>query len=182
MENNTNGYENTALGYKALHTPAGNTGNAALGHSALQNCNNADYNTAFGYNAIGSVVLTGSYNTAVGQNAHPYSETMEYTATFGYNAVALASGKVKFGDNTQVSWIGGHSAWHNTSDGRFKRNIKEDVPGLAFILKLRPVTYQLNVFALDRFCGLTDSALNNSKLAEKNRDKVRTGFIEQEVE
>jgi hypothetical protein len=182
MENNTNGYENTALGYKALHTPAGNTGNAALGHSALQNCNNADYNTAFGYNAIGSVVLTGSYNTAVGQNAHPYSETMEYTATFGYNAVALASGKVKFGDNTQVSWIGGHSAWHNTSDGRFKRNIKEDVPGLAFILKLRPVTYQLNVFALDRFCGLTDSELNNSELAEKNRDKVRTGFIAQEVE
>ena len=42
------------------------------------------------------------------------------------------------------------------SDGRFKFNVKEDVKGLEFINKLRPVTYQMDTKKLDGF-------LNNSQ-------------------
>lgn len=33
----------------------------------------------------------------------------------------------------------------NLSDGRFKEDVQENVPGLEFIKELRPVTYTVNV-------------------------------------
>jgi trimeric autotransporter adhesin len=64
------------------------------------------------------------------------------------------------------------------SDARFKTNVKENVPGLAFITNLRPVTYLVDIEAIHRFTGISNATdLNPAALAQ-----VRTGFIAQEVE
>jgi hypothetical protein len=75
------------------------------------------------------------------------------------------------------------------SDGRFKENVKEDVPGLSFINQLRPVTYRLNRNQINEFTGVY---ARREKIREENPgaefltgDKysaVTTGFIAQEVE
>jgi len=62
----------------------------------------------------------------------------------GYNARVNASTKVVIG-NTAVTSIGGYADWTNFSDQRFKTAVQENVKGLEFILKLRPVTYQLDI-------------------------------------
>ncbi len=48
--------------------------------------------------------------------------------------------------NSSTTSTGGYTNWTNISDGRYKKNVDEDgVVGLDFILKLRPVTYNLDV-------------------------------------
>ena len=66
------------------------------------------------------------------------------------------------------------------SDGRIKENIKENVKGLDFILKLRPVTYNINLDEENRILGITDKLdLPNKYDIEQ---VIKTGFIAQEVE
>ena len=82
--------------------------------------------------------------------------------------------------NSSVTWIGGNSTWHNTSDARMKNNIKEDVKGLDFIMELRPVTYYFDKDKMDELIGTVDS----SDYAEKyDKEKIKqSGFLAQEVE
>jgi hypothetical protein len=94
--------------------------------------------------------------------------------------------------NSFVNSIGGFANWSNISDGRVKKNIKQNVPGLTFINKLRPVTYNLDLDAADRILqppvrkdkdGKTvvpsqfDISARNAKL-----QIVYTGFVAQDVE
>jgi trimeric autotransporter adhesin len=85
--------------------------------------------------------------------------------------------------NSSVTSIGGKVGWTTLSDGRFKKNIQEDVPGLAFITKLRPVTYTLDIAALDKASGNADqgSLEEGSAKAAAAKEK-HTGFVAQEVE
>jgi len=82
--------------------------------------------------------------------------------------------------NSSVTWIGGHSTWHSTSDEAVKNNIKEDVKGLDFILKLRPVTFNFDKDKMDQLISATDS----SDYPEKyDVEKIKqSGFLAQEVE
>jgi hypothetical protein len=84
-----------------------------------------------------------------------------------------------------------YANWSNISDGRFKKNINENVPGLVFINKLQPITYTLDATGIDNFLhadllqdkqiGGQAKALMSKALAE--REKVTyTGFIAQDVE
>ena len=86
----------------------------------------------------------------------------------------------------------GLANWTNISDGRVKKNIKANVPGLAFINKLKPVTYNLDLDAADKIIqhsSLTRAdAKENQRSAEKLEERRRkeevvyTGFVAQEVE
>jgi hypothetical protein len=69
------------------------------------------------------------------------------------------------------------------SDGRFKKNIQEDVPGLSFITKLKPVTYTLDIAAIDKASGITEqgSSADATAKAEATKEK-HTGFVAQDVE
>ncbi|HET6769079.1 MAG TPA: tail fiber domain-containing protein, partial [Chitinophagaceae bacterium] len=85
--------------------------------------------------------------------------------------------------NSSITSIGGFANWSNFSDGRFKRNVKEDVPGLAFITKLHPVTYTLDVDAINDFTSKdlpADKKLQTVNPEKKN--EIFTGFMAQEVE
>jgi hypothetical protein len=88
-----------------------------------------------------------------------------------------------------VTVIGGYVNWSNLlSDGRFKENVKENVPGLSFITKLRPVTYTINAKKLDEHIMryMPDSVkarrMQNTDTSAKASSKIHTGLIAQEVE
>jgi hypothetical protein len=115
--------------------------------------------------------------------------------------MVTASNQVRIG-NTAVTSIGGEVNWTAFSDGRYKKNTKEDVPGLSFITKLRPVTYTLDVNSIDSklkvkqpegtgvkladetarlIAALQPSSEEQKAKAEKAK-VVYTGFVAQEVE
>ena len=63
-----------------------------------------------------------------------------------------ASNQVFLG-NLSTGWIGGNTTWHTFSDARIKNTIMEDVKGLDFILRLRPVTYHISNKAITTLTG-----------------------------
>ncbi len=77
--------------------------------------------------------------------------------------------------------IGGPVGWTNLSDGRFKDNVKENVAGLDFVMKLRPVTYNFNNEKLNDYLHVPDS-LRDRETSAQDLQIVHTGFIAQEVE
>jgi hypothetical protein len=97
-----------------------------------------------------------------------------------------------------VTSIGGFANWTNVSDGRYKKDVQENVPGLDFILRLRPVTYHLDVTGIARFLGegefrpkregrekpqVDESTLALERQSRAEKEKILyTGFIAQEVE
>jgi hypothetical protein len=64
------------------------------------------------------------------------------------------------------------------SDGRFKKEIKEDVAGLEFIKQLRPVSYVIDNGALNKFLGVP----NVDGMPAAASAVRESGFIAQEVE
>ena len=176
---NTTGAYNTASGSFSLYSNYTGDRNSANGYQSLYSNLSGHYNTASGVRALFSNIA-GNYNTAMGYNAGPASgPTLENTTALGYLAVPTASNQVRLG-NTSVTSIGGQVDWTAFSDGRFKKDIKEDVSGLDFINDLRPVSYTVDKVRLNEFLHISDSSSN---LAEAKRVPPRqTGFVAQEVE
>ncbi len=208
---NTTGSANTAIGYYSLYYSTGG-GNTASGNYSIYRNTTGSYNTASGDNslnynttgkgntAIGALSLTlnstGSYNTALGYAAGVVTVNYTNATAIGYNVRVNASNKVIVG-NTSVTSIGGQVGWSIFSDGRYKKDIKENVQGLAFINSLRPITYTVNVQGLNEYYNtgrkqVVDNAVSDStdeaanaeiKKGEEAAAKiVYNGFVAQEVE
>ena len=182
--NSNQSSENTAVGSKTLFSNTTGYCNTANGYKALYLSTTGSFNTANGdYALYGNT--TGSLNTAVGYSSGPTSNNLSNTGAFGYNAKPTASNTIVIG-NTSITQIGGNVAWSNLSDGRFKTRVTANVPGLEFIMKLRPVTFHWNLDALDKFKGINESDTQKDPEMQKARHdketKLYTGFIAQEVE
>ena len=230
---NTGGSFNTASGYEALYSNTTGLENVATGYHALRYLNKGFFNTASGdyalylasetYNntASGALALalltTGHHNTALGKGAgytfNPNNSTfvgalsdattsVTNSTALGYGAMVTADNQVRIG-NSAVTSIGGEVNWTAFSDGRYKKNLKADVPGLEFITKLRPVTYTLDVSGIDsKLTAKQPAAGAGVKLADETAKLlaavqpsteeqiakaekakvVYTGFVAQEVE
>ncbi|MEQ9467256.1 MAG: tail fiber domain-containing protein [Ekhidna sp.] len=167
------GSDNTAIGRSSQATSSTGIYNSSLGSLSFNQLTTGSYNTAVGYLA-GYNVLTSTNSTYIGREADQTlaGSTLANSMALGYNAKTTASNQVRIG-NTSVTDIGGYASWTDLSDARFKRNILNDVPGLDFILKLRPVTYQIDLPTLNQFLGID---------AEDERQERITGFMAQEVE
>jgi hypothetical protein len=183
---NTNGTSNTATGYQALMSNISGNQNTALGYTALDQSTTGHVNTGIGYNALGTNI-TGTANTAIGALSDVTTSNLGNATAIGYFTFVNASNKVVIG-STAVTVIGGQVGWSTLSDGRFKENIKENVPGLDFITKLKPVTYTLNIGKLDRHLvqEMPDS-VQQKYLKEKEDNSnassiIHTGFVAQDVE
>jgi len=174
---NTTGFENTATGSYSLYSNITGAYNVATGFESLKYNTTGNGNTAIGYISLWSNT-TGQNNTAIGLSAYSSGNYSNSTA-LGHDAEPGASNKIMLG-NSSVTWIGGHSSWHNTSDARMKNNIQEDVKGLDFIMELRPLTYYYDIEKMNDLIGVADS----SDYAEKyNKEKIKqSGFLAQEVE
>jgi hypothetical protein len=184
MRFNTSGSSNTAIGAHALYNNTVGGTNAALGASALYANTTGRFNTA-----VGGIALynnrTGSFNTGIGYNTTLTRDSFSNATAIGYGAVVNASNKVRIG-NSAVTAIEGQVPFTVPSDGRFKYSVKEDVKGLDFIMRLRPVTYQFDVKRFDMQYGSKEgSAANYAMHAAYYNEAAslrRSGFIAQEVE
>ena len=79
--------------------------------------------------------------------------------------------------------IGGAVSWSVGSDKRIKSNIKEDVPGLAFINLLHPVTYNLDIHKQMAITGADKRKDFKPWDGMYDIEKIRmTGFLAQDVE
>jgi hypothetical protein len=106
-------------------------------------------NTAIGNRALATLV-SGNFNTAIGDSADVFGVTTATNSTaIGYQALVNANNNIVLG-NASITRIGGIVGWTTVSDGRYKKSVAEDVKGLDFIMKLRPVTYQ---FDFDKIRG-----------------------------
>lgn len=197
MYTNTTGNWNTANGHQALYFNNG-TANSAFGLNGLYNTTSGGYNTACGYQAL-FLNTTGFYNVAVGGNTNYYNTSASLNtavgfdagcnngtfptnfSAFGYNAghIGSNSNTIELG-NTSVTWIGGQVGWWTSSDRRIKDNVQSNVPGLSFITKLNPVTYNLNIHKQNELCGINDTIEWEGKYDIEKI--IQTGFIAQEVE
>ena len=159
LKNNT-GASNTAIGYRSLYSNTTGFHNVAIG-------NFASLSNTIGYK-----------NTSVGYN----SKTLNYhnATAIGYNAAVSGHNTIRLG-NSSVNSIGGYANWSNVSDRRFKTDIQENVVGLDFIKKLRPVTYHLDMDAIAKYNKTPDS-LRLPKSERLKAAELQTGFIAQEVE
>lgn len=155
-----------------------------MGFEALKNTSTGVANTSIGYTA-GATNTTGTYNTYLGYGADGTSATLTNSTAIGYGALVNASNKVRIG-NTAVTVVEGPVAY-TVSDGRFKTNVTENVKGLEFINKLRPVTYKMDTKTLDDFNiqNMSDSAKTRHQEGMSFAPSmaiIHSGFIAQEVE
>lgn len=216
LNNNSTGYGNAAFGYGALHNNTTGRFNTAVGMEALYGGNpytiyEGYQNTAVGFQAL-AFGGTGYDNVAVGQSSaahaadhvvgntcigswtriHYTLDTCKNSTAIGWSAIVTASDQVRIG-NSNISSIGGFAGWSNISDGRFKKNIQQNVPGLDFILQLKPVTYNLDITGLNSWLGGNDSTIfsggyktalpqQDENTIRQKEKQVMTGFLAQEVE
>ena len=163
-----------SLGYQSGASITSGTGNVGVGSYTCGGGNN-------------------SHCTAVGQSAGSAGGGFDNAIAIGYSVYFSGSNEVRIGNNAITS-IGGWANWSNVSDGRVKKNIKENVPGLSFINKLHPITYNLNLDAADKILQHAEIKDKDGKIVMQpsqqdvnSRKKAKeqivyTGFIAQDVE
>jgi len=138
-------------------------------------------------------ITTGNYNSGLGEYAGPAAGNGAFinTTAIGYNSTPSASNRITLGTVANNNLTGGYGTWQNLSDARFKRNVSENVPGLAFITRLRPVTYTMDAEGVDRFLGIAQrmDTIPDGEAREQYRTRLHevsnatlTGFLAQEVE
>jgi len=184
MLTNTIGNNNTATGASSLYFNTEGNSNTATGTASLLNNTLGNNNTAIGNSAL-SVNITGSNNTAVGNLANVGGAALSNATAIGYQATASISNKVRLG-NASVTVVEGQVAYFNPSDARFKNDIGNNVPGLDFIMKLKPVTYHFDTKKFDEHLML--NMPDSLKTGLKNQDYslssriLHSGFLAQDIE
>lgn len=197
---NTEGYLNVCFGSSALfnntttnaHTAIGKQ--AAYGHSSWHysvgiGCknlllNNEGTNIAVGNNTLSTVDL-GSINAALGYAADVYQPNSSGLTSIGNGAKAAGMENQAIFGNSSVTSIGGYVNWTTLSDSKIQKNIKANMPGLAFINKIEPITYTLDITGINKFlhkdAGKSIDENETISIAAKERE-VHTGFAAQQVE
>jgi hypothetical protein len=161
LYSNIDGNGNLAIGWRSLYSNTNGNYNVANGFQSLLNNTTGSYNVGIGWAAlysnssnsynVGIGLQAGYHNTSQGTFLGTYADAFDgaYNVTaIGFGAQATANNQVKIG-NPSVTSIGGYANWTNFSDGRYKKNIQENVPGLTFINQLKPVTYTLDIDGIE---------------------------------
>jgi hypothetical protein len=199
LQQMNNGQENVSIGYNSGLRLATGSSNVLLGHYALSSTNSSSNNTIIGHNAALAYTSGGtSNNTFIGYQS-ALSQTAGNNNTFvgagvdlpgtntsvgnssalGQGVQITASNQIRIGNST-VNSIGGQVGWTTFSDARIKKNVRNDVPGLAFITALQPVTYNYDLQQLKKIQGQKSGPVNREE--EQFQSTRFTGLIAQEVE
>jgi hypothetical protein len=211
MFQTTSGTYNSAMGYEALYNNIAGVENTANGRRALYSNTNGSENTAIGVSALYKNI-TGHRNVGIGFAAgtdHASDSGCTFIGAFagytsyitnplvnsmclGYFTLNTQSNQINIG-NSAITSIRGQVNFGTYSDGRYKKEVKENIPGLKFINKLKPVTYKIDATGMGKFIGEggNDETESDSKNATNNlmnrqrkeKEKITyTGFIAQDVE
>ena len=193
LSSNTSGHDNSAIGYFSLKNNDLGWGNVSIGSLAMEDNTDGFNNVAIGETAMYNLT-SGEGNIAIGANAFSTAGAFDICTSIGYNAggghgnstalgyatILSASDQIRLG-NSLVTSIGGYAAWTNVSDGRFKKNVREDVPGLEFIKKLNPVTYNYDHNAIRQYHNSKGWNYPDDKFNLNENTGTLSGFIAQEV-
>lgn len=181
-QDNTDGTQNTAFGTFAMTNNTTGNNNTAISEFALGNNTTGSSNTAVGPQALEQNLL-GSNNTAMGYLADFFHPSLNNTTAIGYSASGInnVDNRIEIGTISN-NWIGGQVTWSTYSDARIKTRVQENVPGLAFITKLRPVTYHLDIRKQQEICFHGKKQVVEQDGKYDIEQKRMTGFIAQEVE
>jgi trimeric autotransporter adhesin len=195
MYTNSAGYYNTASGAYALYYNSSGYYNTGSGLLAMYENTTGNFNLAEGAYALYENT-TGSDNTALGYFSTVGSGALSNATALGADATVSSSNSAVIGSSAVTS-IGGYANWTNFSDGRYKRNIQQNVPGLAFINKLNPITYTLDIDGIEAKLHASDKApsgknlpsrpsyLDDPVMKQAMQEKsaiTYTGFVAQDVE
>lgn len=195
LSSNTTASYNSAFGYNALFSSTTAFYNSAFGSLALNATTTGGYNTAVGRRAL-EANTTGTFNTAIGYDAGSIITTLTNTTAIGNGARPLQSNQIWLG-NASITSIRAAAGFVIMSDGRFKKDLNENVPGLEFINLLKPVTYHYNIKDLNEKTGAASARqsvqgddggeaqlrkqIEDAAIATKEK-KLYTGFVAQQVE
>jgi trimeric autotransporter adhesin len=189
---NNNGNNNTGTGYLSLYYNGTGGNNTAGGYESLWMNISGSYNTASGYESL-QTNISGSDLTAIGAGADVNIDGLTNSTAIGYKAIMTADNQVVVG-NSSITSFQCAASLTSLSDGRYKKNIKQNVPGLEFINQLQPITYTLDVAGIEEKLNggrretngpdgkavpkltLDQNAINESSKV------IHTGFIAQDVE
>jgi trimeric autotransporter adhesin len=184
LGNNTIGNYNVSLGYNSQALNISGSHNAVLGANALYNNLTGTNNIAIGSNAgQGATSINFSNSVFIGINTTPTVARTNVTM-LGYsvlNAQCTADNQICLGNTaiTQIrAQVTGITAY---SDARIKTDVRENVSGLEFINKLKPVTYNERPEVLHRIWGTPDSLYKNIDHTQINNTRF-IGFLAQDVE
>ncbi|MBY0530328.1 MAG: tail fiber domain-containing protein [Rhabdochlamydiaceae bacterium] len=179
LQSNFEGEQNTAIGSQTLVVNVSGSSNTCVGYQSMFNDITGLQNTAIGAQTL-NTNISGTNITCVGYGADVAIDGLDNASAFGNGAIVSGSNQIVIGNSSILS-IGGFANWSNFSDGEYKTAVQENVSGLAFIKKLRPVTYQLD---MEKLATLTHSSEKcHSKTNESMQGHiVKTGLIAQEVE
>jgi len=177
----TTGSDNIAMGRYALTNNDVGNYNIGIGAAALENTNASEFNTVVGFNSAQGY-NNGYNNVFVGANNDVNGAGYYNVIAIGQAVICTASDQVRLG-NSATNSIGGYANWTNFSDGRYKKNMRENVKGLDFIMRLRPITYNLDVMGIRAHLGQKAPADAGTRQAIMEREtEVFSGFAAQEVE
>ena len=153
----SNGIQNTAVGHASLYSNTTGFQNTALGSNAG---NGPGPETGYGGGPITlAPITTGAFNTFVGASTGATAGGVQNCTAIGGGAYCDASNQVRLG-NIFATSIGGKVGWSALSDARAKKHVRDLTLGLDFVLKLRPVEYEL----------------------KNGNDRTDMGFLAQDVE
>jgi len=213
---NQTGSNNIANGNKALYFNYSGTGNGGYGEEANPTTTTGWNNIGIGFHTLGQIDASlvriygneiGYDNIAfglvagdrIGNNCNqsafigPFSNVIT-NGTNVSNSTAIGNGALVFQNNmmrlgnSAVTRIESQVGLTVVSDGRYKFNVKEEVKGLDFIKKLRPVVYQYDTEKMDReWMNVEfDTMVKHNPQILKDYQKASqirySGFIAQEVE
>ena len=177
LYNATTSIYNSALGYKAAYYTTTGGSNVAVGFWSLYNNTTGSQNVGIGNEAL-AYNYTGTYNVAVGSFSGT-STTFNNTVSLGNHGYLNGGNNQSFLGNLSTIWNGGNVGWSTYSDARVKTDIEEDVKGLDFITRLRPVTYHRDI---DIQAQLTGNVPVERTENSHDIEQIKfSGFLAQEV-
>jgi hypothetical protein len=158
---NTTGGINTAVGTSTLNANTTGGYNTAAGAGALNSSTTGGDNTALGYFAGGNNV-TGSNNTFIGSQANANAGHYQNGTAIGNGALLTASNAIVLGNGAINKIYAKVTSLTAISDRRHKKDIAplSAELGLAFVEKLKPVSYRF----------------------ENGDETLRYGFVAQDLE
>jgi len=174
---NTTGINNTFSGASSGFNSQSGDNNvfegAASGYGNTAGSANTFCGTQSGANNV-----TGGNNVALGFQSGPTSGNLFNTMALGNYTQVDVSNKIRLG-NSSIQVIEGQVPFSNPSDARFKYDVQANVPGLAFIGQLWPVTYRFDGAKLDAYgrTGQLPAGFTKDPAA-----RVQSGFLAQQVE
>jgi len=174
---------NTFMGYKSGYATTSGQKCTFVGEQAGSATTTGGGNSSLGAVA-GITNTTGTNNTFLGLAADAGGAALTDATAIGYNSTVPNSHEVWVGSTTVTVFSG--TVAYTGSDRRFKENVQENVKGLDFINRLRPVTYQLNTKKFNDL--LTQNMADSVRKLRSDMDFapssaiIHSGFIAQEVE